>query len=64
MSVHTLTRPVAAPADVERLCALVAEPETALADPPMPEPNAGAAVVLGLLLGLLISPATPKEPRK
>jgi hypothetical protein len=60
MSVHTLTRTVAAPADVEQLSALVAEPESALADPPLHVPNAG----LLLLAALLISPSTPKEPGK
>ncbi len=62
MSVHTLTRTVATPADVEQLSTLVAEPESALADPPLATPNAAGALLLGL--ALLLSPATPKEPRK
>ncbi|MCC8247878.1 hypothetical protein [Saccharothrix luteola] len=60
MSVHTFVRPVAAPADLAELSTLVAEPESTIGDPPLPEPNAAGA----LLLGLLISPPTPKEPRK
>ena len=62
MSVHTLTRPAAAPADVELLGTLVAEPESAVADPPLPAPNAAAILLLGL--AALLSPATPKEPRR
>jgi hypothetical protein len=62
MSVHTLVRPVAAPADIAKLNTLVAEPETALADPPLATPNAAGALLLGLLLAL--SPGTPKDPRK
>jgi hypothetical protein len=60
MSVHTLIRPVAAPADVELLGTLVAEPESAVADPPLHTPNAA----LLLLALLLLSPSTPKEPGK
>ncbi|MEV8438557.1 hypothetical protein AB0425_14360 [Actinosynnema sp. NPDC051121] len=60
MSVHTLSRTVATPADIEQLSALVAEPESALTDPPLHVPNAA-----GVLLALLVlSPGTPKEPRK
>jgi hypothetical protein len=62
MSVHTLTRTVATPADVEQLGTLVAAPESALADPPLPVPNAAGVLLLGLLLAL--SPGTPKEPSK
>ncbi|PSL55824.1 hypothetical protein B0I31_104115 [Saccharothrix carnea] len=58
MAAHTGIRPVVAPADIAQLGRLVAEPEPALADPPLPEPNAA-----GILL-LLLSPPTPKEPRK
>ncbi|SES33155.1 hypothetical protein SAMN05216188_1348 [Lentzea xinjiangensis] len=60
MTVHTSARPVLAPADLAALSTLVAEPESAVADPPLPEPNAAGV----LLLGLLLSPSTPKEPRK
>jgi len=62
MTVHTLTRTVATPADVERLGSLVAAPESPLADPPLPVPNAAGVLLLGLLLAL--SPGTPKEPSK
>lgn len=60
MSVHTSVQPVAAPADLAELAELLVEQESAVADPPLPEPNAAGA----LLLGLLISPGTPKDPRK
>ncbi|QQQ81075.1 hypothetical protein IOD16_39050 [Saccharothrix sp. 6-C] len=62
MSVHTLARTVAAPADVELLGTLVAEPESAITDPPLPAPNAAGAVLLAALL--LLSAPDPKEPRK
>jgi hypothetical protein len=62
MSVHTPARPVAAPADLARLGTLVAEPESAVADPPLRMPNAAGVLLLAGLL--LLSPATPKEPSK
>lgn len=62
MSVHTLDRTVAAPADLATLSTLVAEPESVVSDPPLPAPNAAAILLLGL--AALLSPATPKEPRK
>ncbi|MEU4448094.1 hypothetical protein AB0K14_03750 [Actinosynnema sp. NPDC050801] len=58
MSVHILARPVAAPADLEQLGTLVAEPESAVADPPLPVPPAS------LVLLVVLSPSTPKEPGK
>ncbi|MEU4805805.1 hypothetical protein [Actinosynnema sp. NPDC023587] len=62
MTVRTLIRPVAAPTDIAELSTLMVESESAVADPPLPEPNAAGALLLGLLLAL--SPGTPKEPRK
>lgn len=46
--VHSLVRPVLAPADLAEFSMLVAEPESVVADPPLFEPNAGG--------GLLLSP--------
>ncbi|MEV0677746.1 hypothetical protein AB0I60_14600 [Actinosynnema sp. NPDC050436] len=62
MSVRTQVRPVSTPSDVAELCTLMVEPESTVTDPPLPMPNAAGG--LALLLGLLISPSTPKEPRK
>lgn len=66
MSVHAPVRPVTTPADLAQLSTLVAAPESVLADPPLAAPNAGGGGVGALLLGLglLLSPATPKEPRR
>lgn len=60
MSVHTSVRPVATPVDLAQLSTLVAEPESALTDPPLHVPNA-AGVLLALLL---LSPAKPKDAQK
>ncbi|WP_424186808.1 hypothetical protein ACOBQX_02960 [Actinokineospora sp. G85] len=66
MSTYTPVRPVATPTDLVQLSKLVAEPESILADPPLAAPNAGGGGVGALLLGLglLLSPPTPREPRK
>ncbi|WP_156755581.1 hypothetical protein [Actinokineospora pegani] len=66
MSVYTPVRPVTTPADLAQLSKLVAEPESTLADPPLSTPNAAGGGVGALLLGLglLLSPPTPKEPRR
>ncbi|MBY8849537.1 hypothetical protein K7G98_14050 [Saccharothrix sp. MB29] len=44
------------------LMSAVAEPETAVTDPPLPVPSAAGALLLGLLL--VASPSVPKEPGK
>jgi hypothetical protein len=62
MFTKTPVRPVAAPEDQAVLSALMAEPEAVLSDAPLYTPQAAGALLLGLLL--ILSPATPKEPRK
>ncbi|XVV03076.1 hypothetical protein ACQPW3_37985 [Actinosynnema sp. CA-248983] len=59
MALHTLTHPVANAEQRTALTSLMAPPETAVSDAPLHEPHAAGA----LLLGLLISPPTPKEPK-
>ncbi|WP_309112464.1 hypothetical protein [Saccharothrix sp.] len=59
MALHALTHPIATTEQRTALTALMAPPETAVSDAPLHEPQAAG----GLLLGLLISPPTPKEPK-
>lgn len=61
MSVHTLTRPSATPGERIALENLMVEPETPLSDAPLYTPSAAFALLLALLL--ILSPATPKEPK-
>ena len=60
MFTKTLVRPVVTPEDQAALGALMAEPEATLSDAPLYAPQAAGV----LLLILLLSPVTPKEPRK
>ena len=62
MFTKTLVRPVVTPDDQAALGALMAEPEAVLSDAPLYTPHAASVLLLGLLL--ILSPATPKEPRK
>jgi hypothetical protein len=62
MFTKTLVRPVVTPDDQAALGALMAEPEAVLSDAPLYTPQAEGLLLLGLLL--ILSPATPKEPRK
>ncbi|MEU7478869.1 hypothetical protein AB0A63_22980 [Lentzea sp. NPDC042327] len=59
---RTLARPVVAPEDMAELMTAVAEPEAAVADPPLHVPTAGGALLAGLLL--IVSPGNPTEPEK
>ena len=62
MSMKTAVRSVATPADQATLSALMAEPEAALSDAPLYNPQAlGALLLEG---ALLLSPKMPKEPGK
>ncbi|GAA1339778.1 hypothetical protein [Saccharothrix algeriensis] len=58
MSVRTPIRPVVTPEDVAELVTAAVEPETEIADPPL------YAKPASLLILLLLSPSTPKEPSK
>lgn len=62
MSTKTVVRPIATPADQAALGALMAEPEAAMSDATLCAPQAAAILLLGL--ALLLSPVTPREPRK
>lgn len=62
MSVLTPVRPVVTPDEAYALTTLMAEPEAPVSDPPLAVPQAAFILLAALLL--LISPATPKEPRK
>jgi hypothetical protein len=62
MSVRTAVRTTATPEEQSALGMLMAEPETSLSDAPLHTPSAAGALLLGLLL--ILSPATPKEPKR
>ncbi|MEJ2854557.1 MULTISPECIES: hypothetical protein [unclassified Saccharothrix] len=59
MALHTLAHPAATTEERTAFTALMAPPETPVSDAPLYEPHAAG----GLLLGLLISPPVPKEPK-
>lgn len=61
MSARTTVCPVATPEEQAALQALMAEPEAAVSDAPLYSPQGAGA--LALLLGLLLSPDVPKEPK-
>ncbi|ALG09832.1 hypothetical protein [Kibdelosporangium phytohabitans] len=60
MSVRSPARPAVAPAKLTDLSTLMMEPESTVADPPLAVPHSAGV----LLLLLLLSPGTPKEPRR
>lgn len=60
MLAQTVHSPVVAP-DLAALRSAMAEPETALSDAPVYSPQAIGGGLL--LLGLLLSPTQPKEPK-
>ncbi|GGP64774.1 hypothetical protein [Saccharothrix coeruleofusca] len=59
MSAQTVVRPVATPEEQAVLHELMAEPEAAISDAPLYSPQSAGL----LLLGLLLSPEVPKEPK-
>ncbi|MER5253018.1 MULTISPECIES: hypothetical protein [unclassified Streptomyces] len=60
MLAQTVHSPLLSP-DPVALGAAMVEPETAVSDAPVYSPQAGGAGLL--LLGLLLSPSQPKEPK-
>ncbi|WP_328912011.1 MULTISPECIES: hypothetical protein [unclassified Streptomyces] len=60
MLAHTLHAPVTTP-DLAALGTAMVEPETAVSDAPVYSPQAFGGGLL--LLGLLLSPTQPKEPK-
>lgn len=61
MSMQTTMCPVATPAEMSTLDALMAEPETAVSDAPLHAPNALALLLLAA--AALLSPRTPRDPK-
>ncbi|MGW1072456.1 hypothetical protein [Streptomyces sp. NPDC002537] len=53
------TRLIATPTEAVAIADLMVEPEATVSDAPLPAPEAGGF----LLLGLLLSPKEPREPK-
>ncbi|MDF9814978.1 hypothetical protein [Streptomyces sp. SPB162] len=62
MLAQTLHSPIKAP-DLEALGYATVEPETTVSDAPVYSPQASGSGTGLLLLGLLLSPSLPKEPK-